>query len=105
MAETRQLTNAILKGLLTDTVCYRGGRDFDTYLSPGHTSVNAENWTGFPSRAYRYGVLVCMGNAGFFAQIYLPHQYVKLYWRVYYKPHNSQTGTWTAWRVIESTSQ
>lgn len=103
MADTKELTNVLLKTIMTDALVLRSCSDFDTFLQPGHTTVTEENTKNHPDGAYRYGVVACFGTSkSFMAQIYFPHQKGKIYWRVYYCPYASTTGTWSAWNVVES---
>lgn len=96
---TKELTNEYLKGKMTDAIVKRVGSDFNTCLTPGHYSVNAEQWSNHPTGAYEYGTLIVFGDPTLFlSQLYIPHAKLYLYWRVYYKPHYQNTGYWDAWK-------
>lgn len=92
------LTGEILKGLLPDAVMERGSvTNINACITSG-TYLAAENSTGFPPGAYRYGLLIVFAGSYFSAQIYIPTTLGgKLYLRLY---DNGIKG-WRNWNAIE----
>lgn len=101
MSTTKQLTNALLKGIMTDAVALRGisSSTLDGIITTGVYQVVPEIIkAGYPVEAYKYGVLVVFVTTAFLAQVYMPHQVnagYPLYARVSYKPET--TVNWNPW--------
>lgn len=74
MSETKQLTNTLLKGLMTDSVADRDYcTDMDTCMESGYYTVSAQRTVNIPEGAYSYGVLLVMKSRSFVSQIYHAH--------------------------------
>ena len=104
MSTTKQLTNAILKGIMTDTVATRNvASNLDNITTAGMYQVAPEQVkAGYPVGAYKYGVVAVFRTHGFATQVYCPHQRLDglpLYVRAGYCP--SGTMSWRPWFGFE----
>ena len=109
MNEAVKISNAMLKEVLTDALVLRpqGGRDFDTFMTPGFVEVGASGlWRNYPEGAYRYGVLLVLGLTTFVAQVYFPHAnagdggVTYFYWRVHYAGSSTAQPSWARWKKV-----
>ena len=100
IGKTTELTNALLKGLMPDTLSVRGTlMDFDAPPTCGIFDVIPSETVDrhYPDGAYKYGVAVEAVAASFGFVIYIPHNPKNggesLYIRGWYR------GAWGAWRA------
>lgn len=109
MNEAVKISNAMLKEVLTDALVLRpqGGRDFDTFMTPGFVEVGASGlWRNYPEGAYRYGVLLVLGLTTFVAQVYFPHAnaggggVTYFYWRVHYAGSSTAQPSGARWKKV-----
>lgn len=101
MSETRQLTNALLKGLMTDIVTDRDYvTDMDTCMATGLYTVSKERTVNTPADVYGYGVLLVMHSRRFTSQIYHAHRSAGSEDSVIHIRMHHETFGWGPWTKI-----
>ncbi len=97
MSEAMILTNTVLKGILTDGLCYRGSlgsqAHLDDYVTTGFWII--ERAQGLPSSIYQYGILEVLATGSRKLQKFYPDYGNRLaIWRM-------RVGAgWTSWRTF-----
>ena len=104
MAEAKQLTNTILKGIMTDAICDRGYcTDFDSCKTPGYYVCSVERTVNFPPGAYHYGILTVKASGSFVSQEYHAHQTkgAPTISAIYIRMGHTKLG-WTEWMHLSA---
>lgn len=100
MAEAKVLDNALLKGVMTDALVYRGiATDLDTCLQPGYYQVQ-DSTQNIPAGMFPYGIVTVKQTISFITQEFVPHNKSSSVPKYTTATRAHTQGVFTAWRIL-----